>query len=108
MCRLALVATLLIAGRAYAAAPPDADPALAPWFRGLQAPDTGQSCCSITDCRSTEARTRENHYEVLIGDRWLTVPSEKILSRSDNPTGRAVVCWTPSLGIMCFVHGPEG
>ena len=106
--RLALVAMLLFAGRADAAPPPDADPALSPWFRGLQAPDTGQSCCSITDCRPTETRTRDNHYEVLIGDRWLMVPPEKILSRSDNPTGRAVVCWTPSLGIMCFVHGPEG
>jgi len=103
-----MVATLLIGGRAHAAPPPDADPALAPWFRGLQAPDTGQSCCSITDCRPTETRTRDNHYEVLIGERWLMVPSEKILSRSDNPTGRAVVCWTPTLGIMCFVHGPEG
>ena len=99
---------LLIASRAHAAPPPDADPALAPWFRGLQAPDTGRSCCSVADCRPTEVRTRSDHYEVLIGYQWLTVPSEKILNRSDNPTGRAVVCWTPAFGIMCFVHGPEG
>ena len=25
----------------------------------------------------------------------------------DNPTGRAVVCYTPTLGIVCFIRGPE-
>ena len=108
MRRLALAAALLIAGHAEAAPPPDADPALAPWFQGLQAPDTGRSCCSIADCRPTEARTRGDHYEVLIEDKWLVVPPQRILTRTDNPTGRAVVCWTPALGIMCFVHAPEG
>lgn len=105
---LALAAVPLALHGARAAPPPDADPALSPWFRSLQAPDTGRSCCSITDCRPTEARTRGDHYEVLIEDRWLVVPPEKVLSRADNPTGRAIVCWTPTLGIMCFVHGPEG
>ena len=108
MCFFILTAMLLIASRACAAPPPDADPALAPWFRGLQAPDTGRSCCSIADCRPTEVRTKGNNYEVLIEGQWLIVPPEKILSRSDNPTGRAIVCWTPALGIVCFVHGPEG
>jgi len=97
-----------VACHAEAAPPADADPALAPWFQGLQAPDTGRSCCSIADCRPTESRTRGGHYEVLIEDKWLAVPSQRILNRSDNPTGRAVVCWTPALGIICFVHGPEG
>jgi len=105
---LALAIGLLSAGYADAAPPPDADPALAPWFQGLQAPDTGRSCCSVADCRPTESRTRGDHYEVLIEDKWLVVPSQKILTRSDNPTGRAIVCWTPAHGIMCFVHGPEG
>lgn len=44
----------------------------------------------------------------MVGDQWLIVPAEKILNRSDNPTGRAVVCWTPASGILCFVHGAEG
>ena len=105
---LAFTAALLSASRVQAAPPPDADPALAPWFRGLQAPDTGRSCCSVADCRPMEVRTRGDHYEVLIEGQWLVVPPEKVLNRSDNPTGRAVVCWTPAFGIMCFVHGPEG
>ena len=107
MPRLALVAALLFPFVAHAAPPPDADPALAPWFRGLREPDTGRSCCSISDCRPTEARTRGDHYEVLIEGQWLAVPPDKVLHRSDNPTGRPIVCWTRTLGIMCFVHGPE-
>ncbi len=107
MPRLVLVVALLFAVVAHAAPPPDGDPALAPWFRDLREPDTGQSCCSIADCRPTEARTRGDHYEVLIEGQWLTVPPDKVLHRSDNPTGRPIVCWTRTLGIMCFVHGPE-
>lgn len=106
MLRLALAAVLL-AGPARAAPPSDADPALAPWFQDLREPGTGRSCCSITDCRPTEARTTGGRYEVLIEGRWLAVPPDKVLPRADNPTGHAVVCWTPALGIICFVHGPE-
>lgn len=106
---LAASALLLLAPAApvHAAPPPDADPALAPWFQGLRGPDTGVSCCSVSDCRPVEARTNGDRYEVLIEGRWVAVPSEKVLRRTDNPTGRAVVCWTPMRGIMCFVHGPE-
>ena len=35
------------------------------------------------------------------------MPPDKILQRTDNPTGRAVVCWTPQRGIMCFVRATE-
>jgi hypothetical protein len=30
-----------------------------------------------------------------------------VLQRTDNPVGRAVVCWTPERGVMCFVRGTE-
>jgi hypothetical protein len=43
----------------------------------------------------------------MIEGRWLPIPPDKILDRTDNPTGRAVVCYTPTLGIMCFIRGPE-
>ncbi len=65
------------------------------------------SCCSLADCRPTESRIKANHYEALVGDNWLAVPPDKILQRTDNPTGRAVVCWTPQRGIMCFVRATE-
>jgi hypothetical protein len=104
----AFIAGLFVAGLpALAAPPPDADPNLAPWFRGLHVPGTGTSCCSIADCRPVESRIVGDHYEVFVDGKWLRVPPDLILERADNPTGRAVVCWTPTAGILCFVRGPE-
>jgi hypothetical protein len=97
----------LFAAAAHAQPPEGADPNLAPWFGSLRQPGTGTSCCSIADCRATDYRLMSDHYEVLIEDKWLAVPPDKILQRVDNPVGRAVVCWTPQLGIMCFVRATE-
>jgi len=98
---------LLASPPSRAAPPPDADPALAPWFNSLKQPDSGISCCSIADCRPVDYRVVGNHYEAYIEGQWLPVPPEKVLTRADNPTGRAVVCWTRVNGILCFVRGPE-
>jgi hypothetical protein len=112
MCRSASILALIVAGTmnataAYARLTPHADPSLATWFQSLTQPGTGISCGSISDCRETDFRITDNHYEALIEGRWLEVPSDKVLPRTDNPTGRAVVCWTREHGIMCFVRGPE-
>ena len=92
---------------AVADPPPNADPALAPWFRSLLQPGTSISCCSVADCRTTEYRVEGDHYEALIGEAWFAVPPDRILQRTDNPTGRAVVCWTPQRGIVCFVRATK-
>jgi hypothetical protein len=97
------------------AAPPDnADPSLSPWFESLRQPGTGASCCSIADCRIVETRRGHRGYEVRIDQTWnissafwLQVPAEKILDPRSNPTGRAVLCYTPEAGILCFVPPPE-
>ena len=102
-----LAAVMLLAGTAMADPPPNADPALAPWFRSLVQPGTSISCCSVSDCRATDYRIEGDHYEALIGEAWFTVPADKILQRTDNPTGRAIVCWTPQRGIVCFVRATE-
>lgn len=102
-----LAAITFYAGFAKADPPPNADPTLAPWFQSLRAPDTGVSCCSVADCRATDYRTKGDHYEVMIDDKWVVVPADKVLQRIDNPVGRAVVCYTPALGIMCFVRATE-
>jgi hypothetical protein len=101
MSRISIVAIalVLLAAGARAAPPENADPALAPWFQSLAVPGTGISCCSIADCRPTDYRTVGDHYEALI--------ENKVLQRTDNPVGRAVVCWTPERGVMCFVRGTE-
>jgi hypothetical protein len=98
---------LLMAAGAGAKPPANVDPALTPWFRSLMQPGTRISCCALADCRETDYRMTADHYEVRIRGKWLVVPSDKILQRTDNPTGRAVVCWTPETGIMCFVRATE-
>jgi hypothetical protein len=109
--RYGMILTLLglccLARPAPAAPPPDADPALAPWFNSLRQPWTNALCCSIADCRPVDSRLNGEHYEALIDGQWRAVPDHLILNRSDNPTGRAVVCWTPSVGILCFIRAPE-
>jgi len=102
-----LAAVMLLADTAIADPPPNADPTLAPWFRSLVQPGTSISCCSASDCRATDYRIEGDHYEALIGEAWFTVPPDKILQRTDNPTGRAVVCWTPQRGIVCFIRATE-
>src|SRR4051794_17706062 len=106
--RALLAGLFVLASAALAAPPPDADPSLSPWFRSLRVPGTGTSCCSIADCRPVESRITGDHYEVFVDGKWLRVPPELILGRADNPTGRAVVCWTPTAGILCFLGGAEG
>jgi hypothetical protein len=105
----------LVLSQATVAAPPDhPDPALAPWFESLKQPGTGVSCCSVADCRTVEFRQDRDGYEVLIDGRWkmsipfwLRVPPNRIIDRIDNPTNRAVVCFTPEGGILCFVRPSE-
>lgn len=103
-----------VVSSAHAAPPANADPALAPWFKSLR-DKSGMQCCSIADCRPTDYRSAGDGYEVLIQrpefdiaePTWTPVPQDKVLERTDNPVGRAVVCWTPFRGVLCFVRGTE-
>lgn len=102
-----LALPLILSGSGRTAPPPNADPTLAPWFNSLRQPGTGVSCCSVADCRPVDYRPTKNGYEVWINDHWIPVPPDKVLDGRDNPVGRAVVCYTPALGVMCFVRGTE-
>ena len=112
---LRVAAALALSNVPAGALPPDnADPALAPWFKGLIQPGTGAECCSISDCRPVEARQDGDGYEVKIDQQWhlsaifwLRVPAERILRQHSNPTGKAILCYTPEAGIICFVPPPE-
>jgi hypothetical protein len=105
MRRIAMTLALcMLAGGVEARPPENADPALAPWFKSLRTEDGG-SCYSEADCRPVEYRVIEDHYEALIGQqfgvdppRWLAVPRERILKKTDNPLGRAVACWPSPAG----------
>lgn len=101
---LVLVVTIALSVRAAPLA--NADPALAPWFQSLHNSE-GASCCSLADCRVTDLRIGRDGYEALIGGQWRGVPPATVLEHVDNPTGRAVACYRPVLGILCFVRPAE-
>src|SRR5258708_1288769 len=86
---------------------PDSDMTYKEWFEGLRQPGTHAHCCSIADCRTTAYRTTSDGYEVPINDRWVRVPSEKVLDRIENPTGKGVVCYTLPANILCFVRATD-
>ena len=104
---MSCAALALLAGSAAAHPPPGADMSLAPWFQSLKQPGTGMSCCSIADCRPTDFRIHGGEYQAMVEGQWRSVPPNAVLERLDNPTGRAIVCYTPYFGIMCFIKGPE-
>lgn len=79
-------------------------PNLDGWYGSLQRPGvtTGfTSCCSRTDCHTTQAELRGNDWWARIGARdaqgdwdlrdWKQVPATAVLQH-DNPTGEAVIC----------------
>jgi hypothetical protein len=114
---LALVVALTAAARS--APPENADPTLAPWFQSLEVPGTNHSsCCSQSDCRPVDYRVINDYYEALLTpeqfaragvmqSRWIRVPYDRILQRVDNPTGKAILCWQPGTGVLCFIRPDE-
>jgi hypothetical protein len=88
------------------------NPQLDQWYAGLRVPGTTAGCCGGYDCRPTDWRVVNGHYEALIdaahgfpnppSDAWVEVPTEAILNQTPNPTGGAVACWNWRL--ICFVR----
>lgn len=104
---IVVVAYLWSVASAGAAPPDNANPALATWFRSLKAPN-GTDCCTVADCRLATHRLTKEGYEVMIQNKWIAVPWERVLRRIDNPTGEAVVCAPRGTTlILCFVRPPE-
>lgn len=73
--------------------------------------DTKTSCCNLSDCRPTESRMVNDHYEVKVDGAWLKVPKETIQNVSA-PDGGAHVCAPAQIGaakgkIYCVVLPPE-
>ena len=110
-----LTAAWLTLAAALAEAPPGSDPnsETSKWYRSLERPDLGGSCCDVSDCRPVESRSAGDHFEAFVDrktfgveapDAWLSIPNEKLLHNQRNLTGRAVLCWLKSTGPMCFVR----
>lgn len=131
-----LVVTGLLLCSSQASAHDWKHPELDGWFSSLRRPaPPGRSqlgftsCCSKTDCHTTEAQPRGNDWWARVGVRqtdgnwklmdWMKVPPDAVLRQQDNPTGEGVIChstsWamdgrsldTSSITIWCFVPPSE-
>ena len=97
------LAVLLIAGSALAH---DDDTARGRYLGSLVSPKTGASCCNLQDCSETDDwRGSATGYEVKVEGQWIPVPNDVIVRDRPSPDGRAVLCYRPVLGILCFVEG---
>ena len=116
---LALVPLLLAMMIAEARPPAGADleSPEAKWFQGLKQPQSGASCCDISDCRRAPVRDAGDHWEFLAvraeyggngDDKWHAIPEDKWLRGKTNPTGETVICWDPRFGVLCAVKPAGG
>jgi hypothetical protein len=78
------------------------------WFEHLHAPDTGVPCCNLTDCTPVSSRLGAEGWEAWTGGRWIPVPDEKVMADTVNPLEQAVLCWSRTFGLTCFVPPPAG
>ena len=51
------------------------------WFKSLVQPDTGYSCCDISDCRRAEANWRDGQWWAVVEGEWTPIPPQKELSK---------------------------
>src|SRR5262249_39806918 len=95
---LVIIVTLLTLCSSAVAHDPGAE--FGDWFRSLKEPGTeeitggSRSCCSpASDCQTTDYETdAEGRYWITTEGERIQVPTDKILQRADNPTGRGVAC----------------
>ncbi len=72
------------------------------WFKSLKQPDTGYSCCDISDCRRTDANWRQGQWWAVVSGEWTPIPPEKELDKR-SIDGDAYVCSSPTRRIYCFI-----
>lgn len=83
----------------------------ADWFKGLRQPDTGYSCCDISDCKVLQAGDvdwADGGWKANVDGEWTTIPDNKILNDKMHPEGLGVVCASPARRIYCFIRPGMG
>ena len=126
-----LLVVALLSAQTTASAHDWRRPDLNNWYGSLKRPGVSSaqpygaaSCCSKTDCHTTEAELRNGDWWARIGRQrgdgdwdlldWVQVPAEAVLQQHDNPTGEGVICHstaspmgtavsTKFVAIWCFV-----
>lgn len=90
------------------------------WYGNLKRPRVSPqqpydmpSCCSKTDCHTTEAEFRGEDWWARVGVMrpngdwdlrdWVKVPKEAVLQQHDNPTGEGVICHS-----VAWVNNKDG
>src|SRR5262245_38367966 len=87
------------------------------WHEGfyskLMRKDTKTSCCNLSDCVPTQARTVDDHYEVMVDGEWTRVP-QNVIQNITAPDQGAHVCFPkqpssyyPKGTLFCVVLPPE-
>src|SRR5262249_58504759 len=82
------------------------------FYSKLRRSDGGGSCSNVIDCRPTQSRMVDGHYEVKVDGVWTLVPSDKI-NDVVAPDGGAHVCAPEqndrNKGILfCVILPPQG
>jgi hypothetical protein len=109
----ATVMTFMLTVPVMATPPENADPAMGPFFKSLKIPGTDISCCDTSDCRPVKIRVYGDKLQIFTDsnqfkygtNEWVTVPPSRILEPRENLMGEPIACWTPYLGVMCFLNG---
>ena len=66
--------------------------------------ENGFSCCNEKDCQPTIERITQNHYEAIVGSKWIEIPNNKILKQS-SPDGQPHVCINKAEIVLCYQPG---
>lgn len=77
------------------------------WFESLKQPQTGASCCSLSDCLRTEQEMAGDHYRAMLDGRWVDIPNEIVITTEGNPLGEPLLCADRHSNgrLYCFVPG---
>jgi hypothetical protein len=85
------------------------DPRYDAFFKSLRRPDGQGSCCSLDDCRQTEAKLRDGRWFAIVEGKWREVPPEKVLTAPLSIDGEAYICHGDSWpGGTMFTPYPGG
>jgi hypothetical protein len=82
------------------------------FYQGLFNKTKGVSCCHDKDCRPTQSRMVDDHYEVMINGQWQTVDKDTIIPKSA-PDGGAHICAgdpsnvDPNGRVYCVILPPD-
>ena len=85
------------------------------WYKQLMRPDAPHSsCCNDQDCRPTQARWVNDHWEAQKDGRWVSIPNYKV-NREESFDSQAHICAPPTNYqsyhkdfVFCFIKPGPG